>query len=88
VKEVIARNSDFFLSLSGIATISVIGHSLKEIDFSYFKEVAKNAKDAKWVVCYRPEDEDHHIQKLLKCGVQEEKITVCTYAEVQGTSGS
>ena len=82
VNEVIARYSGFFLSLSDIATIRVIGHSLNEIDLPYFKEVAKNAKDAKWVVCcYRPEDEGHYIQKLLKCGVRVERITVCTYAD-------
>jgi hypothetical protein len=86
VNEVIARNSSFFLSLSGMATIIVIGHSLNEIDLPYFREVAKNAKNAKWVVCcYMPDDEDHHIQKLLECGIQKKMITACTYAELQGT---
>ena len=84
VDKVIAKNSSFFQSLSGISTVSVIGHSLNEIDLPYFKAVARNAKSAKWVIYFhKPEDEDYHIEQLLKCGVQRGKIAICTYSELQ-----
>lgn len=87
VNDIIDKNSIFFHSLDGISTISVIGHSLNDIDLPYLEEVARNTKGAKWLVyCYKPEDEDHHIQQLLKCGVQRGDITVCTYADLQRTS--
>jgi len=83
VNEIVRGNSDFFHSLGGVSAISVIGHSLNDIDLPYLEEVARNAKGAKWAVCcYRPEDEDHHIHQLLKCGVPRGDITVCTYADL------
>lgn len=84
VSEIIDKNRDFFHSLGSISTISVIGHSLNDFDLPYFEEVAKNTKNAKWTVyCYRPEDKKHHIQQLLKCGVDCGDVTVYTYAELQ-----
>ncbi|MGH8334187.1 MAG: bacteriophage abortive infection AbiH family protein [Pseudomonas fluorescens] len=84
VSEVIENNKKFFHSLSGFSNISVIGHSLNDIDLPYFAEVVKNTKNAKWTVyCYKPEDKDHHMQQLLKCGIDSGDVTVYTYAELQ-----
>lgn len=84
VTETIDKNRDFFHSLGSVSTINVIGHSLNDIDLPYFAEVAKNTQNAKWkVYCYNPEDKGHHIQQLLKCGVDSGDVTVCTYAKLR-----
>ncbi len=50
---IIESHQDFFKSLTDIKNIVVIGHSLSEVDWDYFKEVAKNVKNANWYFsCY------------------------------------
>lgn len=83
VNEIIEKNRTFFQSLNDISGIIVIGHSLNKIDLPYFAEVAKNAIAAKWTVCcYMPEDEIHHVNQLIKCGVKRENIGTCKYADL------
>lgn len=49
--EIIKSHQSFFDGLSGIDEIFVIGHSLAEVDYPYFKEVCKNT-NAKWFIGY------------------------------------
>lgn len=80
VSEVIKNNRAFFDSIGGHSTISIIGHSLNDIDLPYFEEIAKNTNNAKWTIyCYRLEDRDHYLQQLVKCGVDSRDITIDTY---------
>ena len=84
VNKIIVKNRDFFENLNNITTIIVIGHSLNKIDLPYFKEVAKNTAEAKWIVCcYKQEDKIDHIQQLLKCDIKKDKISTCTYADLK-----
>ena len=83
VYEIIKRNCDFFNNLSDIKNIIVIGHSLNKIDLPYFKKIAKNTEKAEWVVCYKkPEEKTSHLKKLLQCGIQKDKIIMCTFDDL------
>lgn len=80
VSEAIENNRIYFDSLGDFSTISIIGHSLNNIDLPYFKEIAKNTNTAKWeIYCYRLEESDHYVQQLLKCGIDRKCITIETY---------
>lgn len=80
VSDVIKNNRAFFDSLGDYSTISIIGHSLNDIDLPYFEEIAKNTNNAKWeIYCYRIEDRDHYLQQLVKCGADSKDITIETY---------
>ncbi|MCY1456298.1 Bacteriophage abortive infection AbiH [compost metagenome] len=80
VSDVIKNNRAFFDSLGDYSTISIIGHSLNDIDLPYFEEIAKNTNNVKWAIyCYKLEDRDHYLQQLAKCGVDSRDITIEAY---------
>ncbi|MNJ48788.1 hypothetical protein D3C77_439930 [compost metagenome] len=80
VSEAINTNKDFFSSLGGFSTIRIIGHSVNDIDLPYFKEIAKSTNNAKWqIYCYRPDESEHYMRQLLKCGIESRNITIETY---------
>ena len=83
VHDIIEHNQTLFQSYASVTSIIVIGHSLNRIDLPYFQEIARYAVDAKWkVCCYKNEDQHHHSQQLISCGVQQDKIEFCTYADI------
>lgn len=83
VQEVLERCNHFFDSLKQISEITVIGHSLNKIDLPYFRKLAERFSSAKWVVCcFTAEEEIHHVQKLVECGIPREQIHVCTYSDM------
>lgn len=83
VHEVLERSNNFFDSLEQINEITVIGHSLNKIDLPYFRKLAERFSSAKWVVCcYNAEEEMHHVQILVECGVPREQIHVCAYSDM------
>ena len=80
VSEIIENNQEYFRSLRGITRIVVIGHSLNDIDFSYFQEIVRNTVDCNWLIyCYKESGVDHHKSQLLRCGVSASCITTCGY---------
>lgn len=84
VGKVLEKSHKLFDSLGKINEILVIGHSLNKIDLPYFKKLVACVPNAQWVVCYYKEKEkSHYIEALLKCGVLNENIRTCTYADLQ-----
>lgn len=56
--EIIEENKDFFEGLTGITDIIVIGHSLSEVDYPYFKEIFRqNGDRAEWHIGYHSLDD-------------------------------
>lgn len=54
---IIKSHQDFFKNLIGIKNIVVIGHSLSEVDWDYFREIVKNVENANWYFsCYNYHD--------------------------------
>jgi len=84
VSEVLEKNREFFDSVECVREIIVIGHSFNKIDLPYFKKLAESTNNVRWLVCcFKESDEDHHVQELVNCGVQYERIRTCTYEGLQ-----
>ena len=54
--DIIKNHKQFFDGLSDIEEIYVIGHSLSEVDYPYFKEICKKS-DAKWSIGFHSLDD-------------------------------
>lgn len=84
VGDVLKRNQLRFELQRDVTDIVVIGHSFNDIDLPYFKKLAECGKGARWrICCYEAVDKVHHVQQLLKCGVREESIQICTYSDLK-----
>lgn len=84
VDKVLESNENFFNSLEHIDEIFVIGHSLNKIDLPYFIKLAERAPSAEWMICcYCADEENHHFQKLVECGVLHERIRVYAYLDFE-----
>ncbi|SDP76227.1 bacteriophage abortive infection AbiH family protein [Clostridium gasigenes] len=71
-------NRSFFKKLEDVKSISVIGHSLGDVDMPYFKGIKENVnKDTIWNIYYRDEGDDICFKnKIMSIGVNEDKIRV------------
>ena len=63
--DIIRKHSDFFDGLYDIEEVFVIGHSLAEVDYPYFEEIAKNC-DAKWFIGYHSYDDMVRLVAIVK----------------------
>lgn len=78
--KIISDNSDFFISLSGLSEITVLGHSLSAVDEAYFMEIAKNINidTVQWLVThYGGKQKEHHRAALGRIGIPEKVMTFC-----------
>lgn len=78
-KEIINSNYNFFSKLSGIENIFVIGHSLSNVDKSYFVKIVDsiNNQNANWTVSYyNPKDIKDRKQKLIEFGLKEHQVNL------------
>lgn len=57
--EIILKNEAFFAELGEVEEIFVLGHSMSDVDHSYFDEVVRRIKvdTVRWVIACREEDE-------------------------------
>ena len=53
---IIKNHEQFFSGLSDIEEVYVIGHSLSEVDYPYFREICKRS-DAKWYIGFHSLDD-------------------------------
>lgn len=63
--DIIKNHQQFFDELSGIEEVYVIGHSLSEVDYPYFREVCKKS-NAKWCIGYHSLDDMKRLLILVK----------------------
>ena len=66
---IIDRHRGFFSSLSDIKKITVIGHSLSDVDMPYLKQIANSLKDRKsthWEFSYHTEKDKEFIERFCK----------------------
>lgn len=63
--DIIKRHQQFFDGLSDVDEIYVIGHSLSEVDYPYFEEIARKCT-AKWFVGYHSLDDMKRLIDLTK----------------------
>jgi hypothetical protein len=64
----ITENTSFWKALASVDEIFVLGHSLNEIDFPYFKEIAKsiNMNNVQWKVSYYKEEDKKIAEDFVK----------------------
>lgn len=69
---IIESNAEFFDNLHDIDEVTVIGHSLADVDLPYFDHLAKSVSPtAKWTATYYAEDEQaKHHRTLSNLGIQ------------------
>ncbi len=66
-EERIAKNADFFASLASIEEITVLGHSLAEVDKAYFEKIAQVVgRRAKWNFSYYNDKDIARINKFCR----------------------
>ena len=83
VDKVLKNSNSYFEQLNGIVEIVIVGHSLNDIDQPYFRRIATVAIGAQWkVCCYTDEERKEHVQRLINCGIKQDKIEVCTYNDL------
>jgi len=66
--DVLARNQQYFKSLGNIRDIVVVGHSLSDVDYPYFKEIIKfnrNSTELKWQISWYSADDIRRITRFL-----------------------
>nr|VFJ86347.1 MAG: Bacteriophage abortive infection AbiH [Candidatus Kentron sp. H]VFJ95350.1 MAG: Bacteriophage abortive infection AbiH [Candidatus Kentron sp. H]VFK01158.1 MAG: Bacteriophage abortive infection AbiH [Candidatus Kentron sp. H] len=84
-RKIIAENSVFFQSLTGVSKIIVLGHSLSQVDEAYFKEIVENVdiNNVRWVVTYhRDPERDRHQDALINIGIPENAISLITFGAI------
>ena len=80
IDDVLAKHREFFDSLDSVNRITVIGHSLSDVDLPYFVELAKKNVGCQWLVyCYAELDASRHVRQLIKCGVSIASISTRRY---------
>lgn len=62
--EIIKEHDDFFDGLTDVKEVFVIGHSLSEVDYPYFSEIAKRCT-AKWIIGYHSFDDMKRLIQLV-----------------------
>lgn len=64
---IVANNRDFFFSLRDIGEITVLGHSLGEVDHNYYKAIIEANKDSsqiEWTFSWYSDDDKKRIAKF------------------------
>lgn len=76
--EIIRENTDFFEIMSGMEKVVTIGHSLSEVDYPYFREIARrNNGKAEWFIGYHSYDDMARLIRFVdEMGIAVEKVTV------------
>ena len=85
VHDIIEANHKFFQSLKNVTNIHIIGPSMNEIDFPYFKEINDNITNKiEWdFYYYKTEDIANCLKQLHdKLHIQYERITILPYPKI------
>ena len=85
-QKVISNNASFFCGLLGLHQIFVLGHSMSEVDFDYYREIVKaiDVHKVKWVVTFYDEDErERHMNTLNILEIPNCLTTLCEIKALQ-----
>ncbi|QFQ12849.1 hypothetical protein C7Y71_007345 [Pseudoprevotella muciniphila] len=80
IENIITTNNEFFSSLQKISTIIIIGHSINDIDFPYFKRIWTIIdNNTIWKISFKDlEDKEEHLEEkidiLVNLGVNRKHI--------------
>lgn len=82
--DVIAKHEPFFHSLTGVRRIYVLGHSLSEVDWPYFKLISDCTRPSHpvWIVSYHDESIQEKMHALSQVGVAATQVKYVRLAEI------
>jgi hypothetical protein len=75
--KIINDNKDFFIRLSQIDKVTILGHSMSDVDIPYFKRILQstNPKNTIWQISYFGEPEKIRLQEQFKkLGIKSDMI--------------
>jgi hypothetical protein len=82
--QLIEVNRPFFDHLSGVEEISILGHSLHEVDAPYFRRLlaVPGIASARWqLACIPDDDRNERADRLQELGVQDSSIVTCSWSD-------
>lgn len=81
-EEIIAHNQPFFAALAGVERISIMGHSLADVDLPYLLEIVRriDARRVKWKVSYHDRPDAVRSQ-FAKLGIPESLVEFVRLSE-------
>jgi len=80
--EIIENNRPFFNSLANVEQVTVLGHSISEVDIKYFVEVVAIAPHSIWSVSYFSDSDKQRITDTFQTlGIAPNKITLFKIAD-------
>ena len=83
--QVIAQNQPFFDRLVVVEEVSILGHSLPQVDELYYRRLLAipALASARWrLACIPDEDRNERTARLQELGLQSGRITTCSWDEV------
>jgi hypothetical protein len=81
--KIINDNKDFFIRLSQIDKVTILGHSMSDVDMPYFKRIVQstNPKNTVWQISYfEDSDKIRFQQQFKKLGI---KADMVCYAKIE-----
>lgn len=74
--EIIAKNKAFFDTLDDVKEIFILGHSLTDIDFSYFQKMQESvSEECVWNITYHSEKDKNNAKDFVeKLGIRDYQI--------------
>jgi len=84
--KVIKKHQKFFKNLKGLRTIYILGHSISNIDITYFRTIAKHIKLRKtqWIVSYHsPNEKKKHKKQLQSIGIPKSNIKLIKLSKLK-----
>lgn len=76
--KIIDNHKDFFLSLKEVDKVVVVGHSLADVDYDYFREIIKNTSpNIDWYISYHSDNDLKNIDAFVaEMGIDEAKVNI------------
>ncbi len=83
-EDIINKNSTFFSKLQNIKKVVVLGHSISEVDQSYFKKIMQSIENKKiiWTASYYGEKQSI-FENMKAIGLNEDQINLITLDEIK-----
>ena len=65
-----------------LPSVAVLGHSLTDVDLTYFEKIARESPNAKWYVCVVDDKEKKAKFDAISIIVESNKVEFITYDEL------
>lgn len=82
-ESILSENSDFFEKIGSVSNVTVLGHSMSNVDWEYFSKIAASASDScRWVITSHGSQEAEMVKKALSLGIPATQIRMTRITEI------